>query len=84
MHFTVPWDYSGHPTLTIPIGVSRPSDQPGGCCEHSGLPLVFQLVGNRLQEQLLCQLGHAYEVAVGRGSSRPLLPPLVASPGPKL
>ena len=48
--FTAPWDYSGHPTLTVPCGLSE-----------DGLPLVFQMVANRLDEALLCQLGHACE-----------------------
>ena len=34
-------------------------------------------VGNRLGEELLCQLGHAYEGAVGR-QRKPLVPPSVA------
>ena len=41
-----------------------------------GLPLTFQLVGNRLDEVLLCQLGHAFEGAVGR-QRVPWLPPRV-------
>ena len=43
-----------------------------------GLPLTFQLVGNRLDEVLLCQLGHAFEGAVGR-QRVPWLPPRVVS-----
>ena len=51
MQFTVPWDYSGHPTLTVPCGT----------LSEDGLPLVFQMVANRLDKALLCQLGHACE-----------------------
>ena len=40
--------------------------------------LSFQLVGNRLEEELLCQLGHAYEGAVGR-QREPFVPPRVAT-----
>ena len=35
--FCVPWDYSGHPTLTLPCGLT----------EEEGLPLTFQLVRER-------------------------------------
>ena len=48
-----------------------------------GLPLVFQLVCNRLDEELLCQLGHAYEGAVGRQRA-PMLPPRVQGGATKL
>jgi amidase len=50
--FTLPYDYSGYPTLSLPCGVS-----PGG------LPLSLQLAGHPLSEALLCRVGHAYENA---------------------
>jgi amidase len=50
--FTAPFDYSGHPTLSLPAGVSG-----------EGLPLSFQLIGPRLGESVLLQAGGAYEAA---------------------
>ncbi|MEQ8858616.1 MAG: amidase [Pseudomonadales bacterium] len=52
--FTAPFDYSGHPTITLPAGLSS-----------DGLPTSFQLVGRRLGEPTLIRAGSAYEHAVG-------------------
>jgi amidase len=51
--FTAPFDYSGHPTLSLPAGLST-----------ERLPLSFQLIGPRLGEPLLLRLGSAFEEAV--------------------
>lgn len=50
--FTVPFNYNGMPTLSVPCGFTR-----------DYLPLSLQLVGKHLSEPLLCQVGHAYERA---------------------
>ena len=50
--FTVPFDYNGAPTLSVPCGMN-----------NEGLPLSIQFVGKHLTEPLLCQVGHAYESA---------------------
>ena len=50
--FTVPFDYNGAPTLSVPCGINS-----------EGLPLSLQFVGRHLAEPLLCQVGHAYEQA---------------------
>ena len=50
--YTVPYDFNGMPTLSVPCGLSG-----------EGLPLSLQFVGNHLSEPLLCQVGHAYESA---------------------
>ena len=50
--FTVPFDFNGAPTLTLPCGKSS-----------EGLPLSLQLAGKPLGEPLLCPLGAAYEAA---------------------
>ena len=50
--FTVPFNYNGAPTLSLPCGSNS-----------EGLPLSLQLVGKNLSEPLLCQVGHAYEAA---------------------
>ena len=48
--FTVPFDYNGAPTLSVPCGMNS-----------KGLPLSIQFVGKHLTEPLLCRVGHAYE-----------------------
>jgi amidase len=50
--FTIPWDFNGYPTLTLPCGATA-----------EGLPLSLQLVGHPLTESTLCRVGHAYESA---------------------
>ncbi len=50
--FTVPFDFNGAPTLSVPCGMNS-----------EGLPLSIQFVGKHLTEPLLCQVGHAYEKA---------------------
>ena len=50
--FTVPFDYNGAPTLSLPCGM-----------HSNGLPLSLQFVGHHLSELLLCQVGHTYEQA---------------------
>jgi amidase len=50
--FTVPADFSGLPTISLPCGLNG-----------DGLPLSLQFVGHHLSEQLLVQAGHAFERA---------------------
>jgi amidase len=50
--FTVPTDFAGLPTLSLPCGLSE-----------AGLPLSLQFVGHALSEPLLIQAGDAYEGA---------------------
>ena len=52
VRFTVPFDLTGSPTITLPCGFSA-----------DGLPLGFQLVGPHLSEDLLCRAGHAFQEA---------------------
>lgn len=52
--FTAPFDYSGHPALTLPTGL-----------DDEGLPLAFQLVGRAFEEPLLLRIGAAWERARG-------------------
>lgn len=52
--FTAPFDYSGHPTITLPAGIA-----PGR------LPKSFQLIGRWLGEPSLIRAGSAYERALG-------------------
>jgi amidase len=60
--FTVPWDYSGEPTISLPCGLSS-----------GGLPLSLQFVGHRLSEPLLVRAGHAFEQATGHHDLHPPL-----------
>ena len=48
--FTVPFDFSGAPTISLPCG------QTG-----DGLPLSIQFVGKHLSEPLLCRIGNTFE-----------------------
>ena len=50
--FTVPMDFAGLPTISLPCGLSE-----------GGLPLSLQLVGHALAEPLLVQAGAAFEGA---------------------
>lgn len=61
IRFTCIYDVSGHPTITLPAGLSR-----------SGEPLAFQLVGPRLSEALLIRAGHAWQQDFG-WDNRPAL-----------
>ena len=50
--FTIPFDFSGAPTISLPCGLNS-----------EGLPLSIQFIGRHLTEPLLVQVGHAYEAA---------------------
>lgn len=52
--FTAPFDYSGHPSVTMPAGL-----------DADGLPRSFQLVGPWMGEGLILRLAAAYETARG-------------------
>ena len=52
MFCTIPADFAGTPTLTLPCGFSE-----------KGLPYSLQFMGPRLSEPMLCRIGHAYEEA---------------------
>jgi len=54
--FTAPSDYSGHPTITLPVGLSR-----------AGLPKAVQLLGRKQAEPTLVRAGHAFEQACSIG-----------------
>jgi amidase len=48
--FTSPFNYSGHPSITLPAGLS-----------DAGLPKSFQLIACKLGEPILIRAGSAYE-----------------------
>ena len=58
--YTVPYDFNGMPTLSVPCGLSS-----------ERLPLSLQFVGKPLSEPLLCRVGHAYEGATEWHLMRP-------------
>ena len=58
--YTVPYDFNGAPTLSVPCGLSS-----------DGLPLSLQFVGKGLSEALLFRIGHAYERATEWHSLHP-------------
>ena len=52
IRFTAPFDYSGHPSITLPMDV-----------DAEGLPRAFQLVGEHFAEGRLLGIAHAIEQA---------------------
>jgi amidase len=52
--FSTPFNFSGHPTLSLPSGLD----------EH-GLPLGIQLIGRHLHEATLLRTGHTLEAEIG-------------------
>ncbi|MBX3567857.1 MAG: amidase [Rhizobiaceae bacterium] len=61
IRFTCIYDVSGHPTITLPAGLSS-----------AGEPLAFQLVGPRLSEHLLIRAGLAWQADFGWRARPPL------------
>ena len=59
--FTIPYDFSGSPTISLPAGLNS-----------EGLPLSIQFIGRHLTEPLLVQVGHVYEAA----TQHRMLPPV--------
>ena len=58
--FTIPYDFSGTPTLCTPSGFTK-----------DALPVSIQFVGKHLSEPLLCQIGNAYEKVTRYISTHP-------------
>ena len=54
IRFTAPFDYAGHPSITLPLDV-----------DAHGLPRAFQLIGRHLGEAGLVGIGGAFERAAG-------------------
>ena len=61
-HFTIPDDFAGTPTLTLPCGKDK-----------DGMPYSMQLVGKELSEAALCRIGRAYESVTDWHQLRPPL-----------
>ncbi|HEU0021286.1 MAG TPA: amidase [Dehalococcoidia bacterium] len=58
--FTVPFDFSGAPTISLPCGQT-----------HAGIPLSIQFVGKHLSEPMLCRVGHTFEQNTSWHGRRP-------------
>ncbi len=58
--FTVPADFAGTPTISLPCGFSS-----------TGAPYSLQLVGRALSEGTLCRIAHAYEQATNWHTRHP-------------
>jgi amidase len=62
LRYTAPFDMSGHPTLTVPGGVTA-----------DGVPVGFQIVGHAFDEAGILAAGHAYQQATDWHLKRPPL-----------
>jgi amidase len=60
MRFTVPFDLSGSPTISVPCGFTA-----------DGMPASLQLIGRHLAEETLIAAGHAYQQATDWHNRRP-------------
>lgn len=60
LRFTAVFDFSGSPTITLPMGIA--SDR---------MPLSMQLVGPHLSEDLLARAGHAFQSVTDWHTRRP-------------
>jgi amidase len=62
LRYTAPFDLSGHPTLTLPGGMT-----------HDGVPIGFQIVGRAFDEGPILAAGHAFQQATDWHLKRPPL-----------
>ena len=62
LRYTAPFDMSGHPTLTLPGGMTG-----------DGVPVGFQIVGHSFDEAGILAAGHAYQQATAWHLERPPL-----------
>jgi amidase len=60
IRFTSPYNMSGSPTITFPVGMGS-----------IGLPLAMQLIGPHLGEASLLKAAHAYQQATAWHLQRP-------------
>ena len=60
LRYTAPFDMSGHPTLTLPGGITS-----------DGMPVGFQIVGRAFDEAGILAAGHAYQQATDWHLRRP-------------
>jgi amidase len=60
LRFAAPFDFSGSPTLTLPMGIDK-----------AGMPLSMQFVGRQVGEELLFRVGHAFQSVTDWHTRRP-------------
>lgn len=60
--YTYPFDFSRHPTLSLPCGF-----------DEEQLPISLQLIGRHFREDLLLRAGHAYEQGTNWNKTMPPL-----------
>jgi amidase len=60
LRYTAPLDMSGHPTLTLPGGMTA-----------DGVPVGFQIVGRSFDEAGILAAGHAFQQATDWHMRRP-------------
>jgi amidase len=60
LRFAAPFDFSGSPTLTLPMGI-----------DSAGMPLTMQFVGRHVGEELLFRAGHAFQSVTVWHTRRP-------------
>jgi Asp-tRNA(Asn)/Glu-tRNA(Gln) amidotransferase A subunit family amidase len=60
--FTLPWNLTGQPALSVPCGFTP-----------AGLPAGLQIVGRPFDEAAVLRIGHAYERATAWHQARPKL-----------
>jgi amidase len=60
LRYTAPFDMSGHPTLTLPGGITA-----------DGVPVGFQIVGRAFDEAAILAAGHAFQQATDWHTKRP-------------
>ena len=64
LRYTAPFDMSGHPTLTLPGGMTA-----------DGVPVGFQIVGRAFDEATILAAGHAFQRASDWHLRRPPIDP---------
>jgi amidase len=60
LRYTAPFDMSGHPTLTLPGGLTS-----------DGVPVGFQIVGRAFDEAAILAAGHVFQQATDWHLRRP-------------
>ena len=68
--FTLPWNLTGLPALSVPCGFTT-----------AGLPAGLQVVGRPFDEAMILRIGHAYEQATPWHRQRPPLGTVAAQSG---
>lgn len=61
-HFAITANLAGTPSLTLPCGEAKNGPPPG-----------FQLMGDVLSEDILCRIGHAFEISTNWNNQHPTI-----------